>query len=353
MHQVASSHDNVIINFFKHEVTCRYLIPAVTLYLATSMSLFHSAILFYFCFSIHLVYSFLDTYHLFSSFNHFWLSKYKNLRKGLIDTSLCLMQLVLTMSIGFCFFSKALLITGILSQDIAPMILRLFHFVETNVIGSGFLVLFLFLRQSFQNHQFAHISLFLTRQSSASIFAFCFSLTVLALRFPMVLGLVSASYLFVSGFYCLDILDKLIELKDFNSGADPIVTKTLVFCMYLFSLALWAVTFQTSLSMAMMSLPKFLTAAVVQYIPQFFIIPARNITSNLIFTVSTSTFFSEVLRDLFDSHKVYSFQIANFDDANEPNPHSFWEDRTTLKQSLKKLEHDNEGLSSSPKQTKS
>ena len=313
------------LGLFKNEISLRYLLPIVCFYTVTSLSLYASAILFYFCFAVYIAYTIFDAYDLIASTHYFWLSKHRNFRKGSIDMLLCLLQLGLSLTITFCFFSKALLFMGILSPEVAPSIQNLYRFVVEHIFRSGFLLCSIFVRQSLQNKQFASISSFLMQPTSASIMAFGFSAMVLGMNFPFSLGFIAVPYVFISTFYCLDIISNLVSLKAFSgdtasNAIEPSITKSAIFMLHLLSFGLWSSVFSISLQLSFISLPGFIAEGLMRHTPQLLLIPVQNITSNMIFTLSTLSVLVEHMRDFVYSHSSSNHVSVPGDVENDGTP---------------------------------
>ncbi len=313
------------LRLFENEVSLRYLLPVVCFYTVASLSLYASAILFYFCFATYMAYTIFDAYDLIASTHYFWLSTHGNFRKGFVDISLCLLQLGLSLTIAFCFFSKALFLSGVLSPEIAPHIHALYQFVVEHIFRSGFLLCSIFVRQSLQNKQFAYISSFLMQPTSASIMALVFSALALAMNFPFTLGFVAVPYVFISTFYCLDIISNLLSLKAFssdivNNTPETTITKSAIFMLHLFSFALWSSIFGISLQLSFISLPGFITEVLMRQTPKILMIPVHNITPNMILALSSLSIITEFMRDFIYSHSNSNYLSVPSNGENNGAP---------------------------------
>ena len=317
--------ESKFLRFFKNEVSLRYLLPVVCFYTVASLPIYASTILFYFCFATYIAYAIFDTYDLIVSTHHFWLSQHRNFRKGFVDMFLCLLQLGLSLTIAFCFFSKALFFSGILSPEVAPYIRSLYEFVVEHVFRSGFLLCSIFVKQSLQNKEFSYISSFLIQPTSASIMALFFSILTLGMHFPFILGFVAVPYVFISTFYCLDIISNLLSLQVFNNGTvsstpETAITQSAIFMLHLFSFGLWSSIFAVSLQLSFIALPGFITEGLMSLTPQILMIPVHNITPNIILALSSLSIITEFMRDFIYSHSTSNYLSVSRNGENNQAP---------------------------------
>ena len=252
-------------------------------------------LLFLGLFAVHSLYFLLDTYGLICSIDTHWVNgETRNLREGLIDSFLSLLQLSLSAFTAACLFGQTLLKSGILSIHMMPIVNQYYDFLTNELYRSAYVFFLSFTKQQLEAGKLNPISKTLTKPNTSYLWAFAFVFMTLLSDYALVSASAAVPFIAISIFYCLDIIaystNKQAACPDKNYFSTLVIGFS--HCMSLLS---WGIILKTAIGIFLTSAPAAIANQILPLVPtllQFH----QQVGPNHIVASSMFAAFSEVVR---------------------------------------------------------
>ena len=278
---------------FAATLLCFHVLPAFTSPI--------QAIIFFTLFLTHALYLIIDGHSLISSIQIHWVSsETRNLREGIIDTCLALLQFVASSFTLSCLFGQTLLNTGILSVHMMPVVAQYYSILINDLYRSGYMFALTFSRQQLESGELNFFSRTLTRPDISYLIAFSFCLITILYEHAILSLCYALPFIGLSVFYCLDIIAYSTN-KQAISPDGNYFSSVIIGCSHSLSFGAWATILSTALSICMGALPTMISSQLMPFIPKLLAVTTSELPINYIASTSGFAVFAEVIRS-----KIYA-----------------------------------------------
>ena len=273
---------------FAATLLCFHVLPAFTSPI--------QAIIFFTLFLVHALYLVIDIHGFISSIQTHWInSETRNLREGIIDTFLALLQFGATSFTLSCLFGQILLNTGVLSVHMMPIVAEYYSVLINDLYRSGYMFALTFSRQQLESGELNFFSRSLTKPDVSYLIAFSFCFVTLLYEHAILSLCYATPFIALSTFYCLDIITYSTN-KQAVSPDGNYFSSVIIGFSHCLSFTAWAIILSTALSICMGALPTMITSQLMPYIPNVLAVTTNELAINYIASTAGFAVFAEVIR---------------------------------------------------------